>query len=96
VVLSAGDVIELITTGGGGWGDPLQRDPERVRWDVIRGLVSDESARNDYGVVLAPEIDRPVDLAATDDLRAELARGRGETQMFDRGPRYAQLQEAAA
>jgi N-methylhydantoinase B len=95
VVLAVGDVVELTTTGGGGWGDPLERDPEFVRWDVIRGLVSDESARDDYGVVLEPGIDRPVVVAATRDLRAELARERGTPEMFDRGPRYAELQERA-
>jgi len=40
------------TGGGGGWGDPLERDPERVQSDVREGLVSIEAARQDYGVVL--------------------------------------------
>lgn len=94
VFLTAGDVVELITTGGGGWGDPLQRAPELVRWDVIRGLVSDESARSDYGVVLQPGTDRPVDVGATRDLRAKLAGARGPREMFDRGPRQARLDQA--
>jgi N-methylhydantoinase B len=40
------------TGGGGGWGDPLERDPQAVRWDVIEGLVSRKAAERDYGVVL--------------------------------------------
>jgi len=40
------------TGGGGGWGDPLQRDPEKVRLDVIEELVSRDAARLQYGVVL--------------------------------------------
>ena len=39
--------------GGGGWGDPREREPERVRDDVVRGYVSHEAAREDYGVALS-------------------------------------------
>ena len=49
----------------------LERDPERVRWDVIEGLVSLDSARNDYGVVLGKDIS--VDVAATRELRRRMA-----------------------
>ena len=56
---------------GGGWGDPLARDTERVQWDVIEGLVSAESARKHYGVVLNP--DESIDQAATAALRKEMA-----------------------
>lgn len=42
------------TPGGGGWGHPLQRDPQKVQRDVWEGLVSIESARDDYGVVIDP------------------------------------------
>ncbi|MET9067544.1 hydantoinase B/oxoprolinase family protein [Streptosporangium sandarakinum] len=48
----AGEVIRVRTTGGGGWGCPLDRDPEAVAADVRDGKVSPESARDDYGVVL--------------------------------------------
>src|SRR5690606_1062607 len=47
----AGQVIRIRTTGGGGWGDPLDRDPARVAADVRDGKVSVEGARDDYGVV---------------------------------------------
>ncbi len=62
----------IVTAGGGGWGDPLERDPEKVRWDVLEGYVSIESARHDYGVVLQSGT-LEVDQAATDRLRAEMA-----------------------
>ncbi len=52
--LEAGDVVELRTGGGGGFGDPRQRDPELVRRDVLDGYVSVEAAARDYGVVLDP------------------------------------------
>jgi N-methylhydantoinase B len=56
------------SNGGGGWGDPLDRDPERVRSDVIEGYVSIEHAQSDYGVVLNPR-DHAIDTAATQKLR---------------------------
>jgi N-methylhydantoinase B len=60
------------TGGGGGWGDPLDRDPELVRQDVVEDFISPEAARDDYGVVLAA--DGSVDTAGTkrqrDALRA--------------------------
>ncbi|MBF9235281.1 hydantoinase B/oxoprolinase family protein [Microvirga alba] len=61
------------TSGGGGWGSPLERDPERVLHDVREGYVSAEKARDDYGVVLRADgtaVDSPATLAR----RAELAR----------------------
>jgi N-methylhydantoinase B len=58
------------TGGGGGWGDPLDRDPAAVRWDVIEGYVSHDAAREEYGVVLDAK-DFTVDAAATETLRAQ-------------------------
>jgi N-methylhydantoinase B len=52
--LDPGSVVELRTGGGGGFGEPLERDPERVRADVRDGYVSIEAAERDYGVVLDP------------------------------------------
>jgi N-methylhydantoinase B len=64
------DTHVLLNSGsGGGWGNALERDPERVRWDVIEELVSLESARKDYGVVLRDDL--TVDEAATQALRRE-------------------------
>ena len=45
--------MRVETTGGGGWGDPLDREPELVLLDVMQGKISPEAARNDYGVVIA-------------------------------------------
>lgn len=45
----------IITAGGGGWGDPIEREPEKVRWDVIEGFVSLKAAREDYAVAINPE-----------------------------------------
>ena len=60
--------------GGGGYGDPLERDPELVENDVADGYVSLESARADYGVVIHPETLK-VDEEATQTLRAALKGG---------------------
>ncbi|MFN8205651.1 MAG: hydantoinase B/oxoprolinase family protein [Solirubrobacteraceae bacterium] len=92
VPVPTGSVVEIVTTGGGGWGDPLARDPEAVRLDVVRGLVSDASARDDYGVVLRDDRLRSVDAGATESLRQRLADERGkDVDMFDRGDHYADL-----
>jgi N-methylhydantoinase B len=53
--VAGGGVVELRTGGGGGFGDPLEREPERVREDVLDGYVSIEAAARAYGVVLDPE-----------------------------------------
>jgi N-methylhydantoinase B len=52
VPLRAGSLLRLRTTGGGGWGDPFEREPELVLRDVLEGRVSEESAERDYGVVV--------------------------------------------
>jgi N-methylhydantoinase B len=66
--LAAGSVVELNTGGGGGYGNPNERDPERVRTDVLDGYVSRAAAASDYGVVLDDAL--VVDDAATAELRA--------------------------
>lgn len=53
--LEPGSIVELRTGGGGGFGDPMERDPERVQADVIDRFVSVEAAERDYGVILDPE-----------------------------------------
>jgi N-methylhydantoinase B len=65
-----GDVILFDSAGGGGYGDPLQRDPQAVAADVVNGYVSIEKAREDYGVVIDPATLR-VDAAETEKLRTE-------------------------
>jgi N-methylhydantoinase B len=87
----AGEIIRIRTTGGGGWGSPFERDPDRVAADVRDGKVSFEGARDDYGVVLTgPRDDPKVDKDATEALRAQL-RDIGEAPFFDRGPGYPLL-----
>ncbi|GLY71960.1 hydantoinase B/oxoprolinase family protein [Actinoallomurus iriomotensis] len=88
----AGEVIRIRTTGGGGWGDPLNRPPAMVAADVRDGKVSADGARDDYGVVLTGPPEEPsVDEEATAALRARLRAGRGPAAFFDRGPGYATL-----
>ena len=67
--LPAGSVLRLETGGGGGFGNPLDRDPAKVREDVLDGYVTPEGAERDYGVVLHE--DATVDEAATEGLRAQ-------------------------
>jgi len=45
----------VATAGGGGWGNPMERDPKLVQQDVLEGYVSIESAARDYGVVIDPQ-----------------------------------------
>ena len=89
--VKAGEVIRIETTGGGGWGDPLERDPERVELDVLQGKVSPSSARDDYGLILIEGEEPRVDSEATKELRAKLRAERDDLPLFDRGPGYALL-----
>jgi N-methylhydantoinase B len=82
VSVREGDVLYFNTWGGGGWGDPLERDADQVRVDVSRGLVSAEGAKR-YGVVIAA--DGEVNSAATDKLRAKMRDGREDSGLFSFG-----------
>ncbi|MEB3101793.1 hydantoinase B/oxoprolinase family protein [Ferviditalea candida] len=79
VKVAEGDSFSRPSAGGGGLGDPLERDPDQVMEDVIDGYVSIERAKKDYGVVIV-EIDREIDhfeideqatLAERDYIRAQ-------------------------
>lgn len=73
VPMAAGDKINYDYGGGGGWGDPLERDPAAVLDDVLDEYVSVEGAARDYGVVLTgslADLTLAVDRSATDELRA--------------------------
>jgi N-methylhydantoinase B len=90
----AGQIVRVVTTGGGGWGDPLAREPELVRDDVIEDRVSLQAARDDYGVVLVKpaDADYAVDEQATAQRRAELsARRKAPLPMIDRGEGYEKM-----
>lgn len=73
--LGPGDVVVMDAAGGGGYGDPLRRDPERVERDVRNGYVTIERAEQDYGVVIDPSTWK-ADAGATEALRKSM-RGRG-------------------
>ena len=76
--LDAGSLFSVVTGDGGGFGDPLERDPAGVARDVANSLTSVETARRVFGVVFAA--DGAIDDAATADRRAEiraLRRSRG-------------------
>jgi N-methylhydantoinase B len=74
VPIAAGQKINYDYGGGGGWGSPLDRDPQAVLDDVLDEYVSVEGAARDYGVVLTgslADLTLAVDVAATDALRAD-------------------------
>ncbi len=73
--LRTGDIVREETAGGGGYGDPLERDPARVANDVREGYLTGEQARSRYGVVLLTA-GGAVDSSATDAIRRELLAGR--------------------
>jgi len=68
--LTPGDVVRIVSPGGGGYGDPFERDAEMVRQDVANGFVSAADAAAVYGVVLRGSA---VDLDATQRRRADRA-----------------------
>jgi len=96
--VKAGQIVQVHTTGGGGWGDALTRETGLVLVDVIQGKVSPAAARRDYGVALRRGKlagDWRVDEAATARLRARLRKARrGKPPMIDRGPGYEILAAA--
>ncbi|MCS6987552.1 MAG: hydantoinase B/oxoprolinase family protein [Sphingomonadaceae bacterium] len=84
-----GDVLHFITWGGGGWGDPLERDPALVAREVRRGLVTPQGARR-YGVVCDDEgrLDETATAALRARMRAERPAGR---RLFDFGGTIEEL-----
>ena len=82
--VEAGDELDFITWGGGGWGDPLARDPALVAKEVFQGLVTADGAKA-YGVVC--DAKGVLDEAATTALRTRLKAERtGELPLFNYGP----------
>ncbi|WP_448586737.1 hydantoinase B/oxoprolinase family protein [Thermaurantiacus sp.] len=88
VRVEAGDILHFITWGGGGWGDPLERDPALVAREVRQGLVTPEGARR-YGVVCDAE--GRLDPRATEALRAELRKRATPNTLFDFGGTIEEL-----
>jgi N-methylhydantoinase B len=94
----AGAMIRIRTTGGGGWGDPLDRDVELVVRDVAWGKVSRAGAAADYGVAITGPDDEPAaDMGETEILRQKIRAERPRPEpFFDRGPGYQRLAGAAS
>ena len=85
----AGEMIRIRTTGGGGWGDPLDRPYDEVRTDIAWGKVSVEGAWADYAVRV---VDGAVDRTASDVERARRRAQRPAIEpFFDRGPGFSAL-----
>ncbi len=85
-IVRRGDILRIETGGGGGWGHPFDREPERVLADVRGGFVSRASAAEDYGVVLSQD-GLTVDAAATTARRAR----RPDAKLFHRHGYHAAL-----
>ncbi len=87
--LEDGDILEMQSMGAGGYGDPLDREAELVKQDVIDEYISEGRAREVYGVVMA---NGEVDLVRTEELREQLRRQRiylqviaSEADEYDKG-----------
>jgi N-methylhydantoinase B len=91
----AGQIVRVVTTGGGGWGDPLEREPDLILRDVIDGKVSLAAARDDYGVVLLPgagENSLLVDERATNSVREKYrAERQSDRPIIDRGEGFERM-----
>ncbi len=83
VQVEEGDQLHFITWGGGGWGDPLERDPVLVGKEIIQGLVTPDGAKA-YGVVANEQ--GVIDIAATEALRSKMRSERGALPLFNYGP----------
>jgi len=96
VPVEAGDKLVFSTAGGGGLGDPLDRDASAVATEVRRGLISESAARKEYGVVVKKN--GTVDQDATQAKRAAIREEREEPPEFDYGPLpdYDELAERIA
>lgn len=97
--VKTGHYFRICTTGGGGWGDPLERDPASVVQDLLEQRISETSARTDYGVVSHGDTyGEPVhDEQATIDLRETLRQQRKSSlALIDRGPGYENMLEKSS
>jgi len=90
MTMRKGDLFRHEVAGGGGWGDPLERDPALVLRDVLNDFVSEGAARDDYGVVLTGK-PLAVDDAATAALRQQLRAKRNwhEAPVYNWGEQLA-------
>ena len=68
--IPAGTLVRAVNNGGGGWGNPLERELDAIAWDLRQGYISRQAAERDYGVVFAA--DGAIDALATRRHRQEL------------------------
>jgi N-methylhydantoinase B len=88
IEVKKGDILYFNTWGGGGWGDPLKREPQLVLDDINRTLVSVQGATA-YGVIITDDL--TIDVEATTALRAKMASERGDVDLFDFGGSIAEI-----
>ena len=79
----AGDLVRIYSAGGGGWGDPLERDVTLVEQDVRGGFVTPEGALRSYGVLIDPN-SITADVPGSVAMRIDFRKARGKTKMFHR------------
>lgn len=72
-IINRNETVQLILAGGGGYGDPLERNPEAVLDDILDGKLTEEYGRREYGVVLN-QLGKSIDEISTEKLRAEMSR----------------------
>lgn len=81
--------VRVVTTGGGGWGDPLDREIDMVVYDLQCGLITEQSARDEYGVEVHLDGRKwKADREKTEEHRASIREKRGALPMFDRGAAF--------
>ena len=96
LTVKEGAVIRVESTGGGGWGDPLLREPHLVCYDVECGIVSLEAAKEEYGVVLKPtgkSYKFEIDEQKTLETKARIRKYRGQLPLYDRGRGFNELKK---
>ena len=90
VVVQINDLLLFETWGGGGWGDPLDREVDRVALDVKRGLVTVQGAK-EYGVIIDAE--GAVDMQQTKSLRKDMRSKSAGKSLFDKGGDLSSLKD---
>jgi N-methylhydantoinase B len=89
IVVAPGDYLIFETWGGGGWGDPLERDLDAVHFDLEAGLLTDKGAR-EFGVVVEAD-GITINVNATTALRKEIASTRAPGELFNFGGTIEEL-----
>ena len=94
VMVPSKDSVRIVTTGGGGWGDPLKREIDKVVYDLQCGLISEQVAREQYGVVVQLEGRKWIaDKDETSSLREKMSKLNANLPMFDRGEEFKRIKE---